>query len=105
MFKNNPDLLRNKTNQAPVITLTDDQRRDALDNYPSYFRSQNTLPAVGGNNRQRRQTGVRVCEPTQAWEAVSLAINGEGEVVQVVQQVRYKLWNMLDNTAVTNCFL
>ena len=84
-----------------MVQLTPEQEEFAVKNFPGMFRTKHDLPDLDNvriNNipfnftavdsprekRQARNNGQK-CRPRNQWVAITLALNYNGELVQVVQ--------------------
>ncbi|XP_038049646.1 uncharacterized protein LOC119723160 [Patiria miniata] len=99
-IKLNPLLLHNRYYQRSVVTLTKRQRGQILRNLPDLFLSEEDFrkslmtrgrvtveeSPQGMYSRQKRQTtATRVCEPLAGVDALQLALNLDGQVVEIIQ--------------------
>ncbi|XP_071803026.1 uncharacterized protein [Asterias amurensis] len=80
-IEQDPQLLYNATYQRSFVTLTNQQNQQILRNFPDIFRDRS--PA--GEGRARRSVSQRVCPPILGSQPLIIALQPNGEVVELVQ--------------------
>ena len=88
MLETNPQLLE-ENRFDPIVTLTPEQEKEAVEKYPSYFKTEEELPPFPYVDRPQKRNnpafGLQVCQPEVKWETLYLALNFAGKLVQVLQ--------------------
>ncbi|XP_071803709.1 uncharacterized protein [Asterias amurensis] len=95
-IEQDPQLLYNARYQRSFVTLTKQQNQQILRNFPYIFRdrrsfliSSSTVGTVSqspaGDGRARRSVSQRVCPPILGSQPLIIALQPNGEVVELVQ--------------------
>ncbi|XP_077992446.1 uncharacterized protein LOC144446535 [Glandiceps talaboti] len=111
-YEKNPTLV--KQNQfSTIVPLTQDQQAKILREYPYFFKAQTRSDgdisfrqsASNTGAEIPQENGIRVCPVSTDWQAITLAITPENQLVQVVQlpDVMYEQLVFEETCTTTTC--